>query len=155
MQRSEGKKETSRPTDQVELGHIRSPSVHSKSEVEPRPVEGFLLGRKKKGKRVSLQEGFEGENEDDDETYRGEDVLLVGIGNESVVGSHHSDVEMPEVREERRSVELRRSRRNCNTTIERPVSFKNASDSRRRSKIDSTHAFRSNATRCSSTYERR
>lgn len=67
-----------RVAQEVELDLIVAPSAHPQSGMEPRPFRGS----------------------------RGEDILLVRIRNESVVGSHHRNVEVYEVAEEWRLVEV-------------------------------------------------
>ena len=61
-----------RCAEQVVLRLIIAPAAHAKTDFEEGPL-------RRSG---------------------GEDVEFVGIGNESVVRSHHGDVEMPEVAEE-------------------------------------------------------
>lgn len=57
---------------------VVAPSTHPQAEFEPWPVSWF----------------------------GSEDILLVGVGDEGVVGCHHGYVEMPEIAQERRFVEL-------------------------------------------------
>jgi hypothetical protein len=64
--------------DQVVLDVLGCPAAHAEAEVEEWP--GKWRG--------------------------GEDVLLVGVGHERIVGRHHGNVEVPEIAEEGRLVEL-------------------------------------------------
>ena len=86
---NEQTKSTSPPDDrrshQVVLDLSVSPTTHPQTEMEERPVKRF----------------------------GGEDIFLVRVGNESVVGCHHRHIEMPEVAQERRSVELGIASRHC------------------------------------------
>jgi hypothetical protein len=67
-----------RVPDEVILALLRGPAAHPQSQVEPRPVERF----------------------------GGEDVFLVWVRDEGVVGGHHGHVEMPKVGEEGGAVEF-------------------------------------------------
>lgn len=74
-----------RVSDEVILDLVVAPAAHPETLVQPWPLGG-------KG---------------------GEDVFLVGVGDEGVVGGHHGDVQVPEVAEERRFVELHVARWYC------------------------------------------
>jgi hypothetical protein len=65
------------------LDNVITPTAHTKTNVEERPLPPL-------GSKV---------------------VLLIGIGNQSVVGGHHSDVKMDKVVEERRLVDTSLGRR--------------------------------------------
>lgn len=67
-----------RVSNEVVLDRLGSPTAHSQAEVQERPSE----------------------------RRRSEDILLVRVGHERVVGRHHGDVEMPKVGEEGRFVQL-------------------------------------------------
>lgn len=75
-------------SEQVVLSLCIAPSAHAQPQAHERPVE--RLGR--------------------------EDILLVRIRDEGVVRRHHRNVEMPEVAQERRLVELRVAGGNCGMT---------------------------------------
>ena len=71
------------------LDDIITPTAHAKTNVKERPLPPL-------GSKV---------------------ILLIGIGNQSVVRCHHSDVQVDEVMEERRLVHASLSRRNCISSV--------------------------------------
>jgi hypothetical protein len=73
-----------RVTEKEVLDNVITPAAHAKTNVEERPLPPL-------GCKV---------------------ILLVGIGNQSVVGGHHSDVQVDKVVEERRPIHACLSRRN-------------------------------------------